>query len=128
MFLDTLELRLENKNGSLGKTVLKRKRKKSVAFKDKQVILVDFWDNVFLTVFSKFSFSTINSRMSRNICELRYKLHNGQNLLPWSPNFKHFQYDFSKKMFAFQIGLLKKYSINPSLKNALLLYVFESLR
>ena len=66
--------------------------------------------------------------MSRNMCKLRHKVRNGQNLPKGGPNFRHFQSGFSNKFFAFHFRLSKTYSINPSLKKTLGLYVFESLR
>ena len=61
------------------------------------------------------------------MCKLRHKVRNSQNLPHGSTNFEHFQLNFSNKCFSFCFRLLKTYSINPSLKNTLGLYVFESL-
>ena len=36
-----------------------------------------------------FWFSTLNKKMSRNICKLRHNVHNGQHLSNESPNFKN---------------------------------------
>ena len=56
----------------------------------KLVVLEDFWDHIFKTVFPKhfFLFSTLNSRMSRNTRKLRHKVRNGHNLPHESPNFQ----------------------------------------
>ena len=71
-------------------------------------------------------FSTLKSKMSQNMCKLRHKVCNGQNLPHGSPNFKHFQSEFSNKNLAFYLRLSKTYSLNPSMKNTLGLYVFEA--
>ena len=53
----------------------------------KLVLLVDFWDQIFKTVFPKeFLFSTLNSKMSRNMCKLGHEVLNGQNIPHESPN------------------------------------------
>ena len=84
------------------------------------------FQNTFPWIF--FLFSTLNSRMSRNMCKLDHKVRKVQSLPHASPNFKHFQSGFSNRNFGFDLRLLKTYSINPSLKNTLWLYVFKSLR
>ena len=69
----------------------------------KLFLLVNFWDNIFKTVFPKqcFLFSTLNSKLSWNICKLRPKVRNGQNIPHESPNFtnyffqSNFTYNFS---------------------------------
>ena len=62
------------------------------------------------------------------MCKLGYKVRNGHFYPHESPNFMHFKSVFSNKNFAFQFRLAKTYSLNPSLKNILELYIFEILR
>ena len=55
----------------------------------KLVFLVDFGEHIFTTVFPNFFwFSTLNSKWSRNMCKMRHKVPNGQNLPYESPNFR----------------------------------------
>ena len=69
----------------------------------KLVLLVYFWDPIFKTVFPIFLllFSTLNSKMSRNMCKLCHKVRKVQNLPHKSPHFtnysfcSHFTYNFS---------------------------------
>ena len=65
----------------------------------KLLLLVDFWDQIFKTVFPKFFvwFSTLYSKMSRNMRKMRHKVRNGQNLPHESPNFTN--YFFSKWLY-----------------------------
>ena len=61
--------------------------------------------------------------MSRNMCKLCHKVHNG--------HFYHIKVQMSRIIilgFHFFLRLSKTYSINPYLKNTLGLYIFERLR
>ena len=53
-----------------------------------QFLLVNFWDPIFKTLFPKqfFVFSTLDSKMSKNMCKLRRKVRNDQNLAYDSPD------------------------------------------
>ena len=73
----------------------------------------------FKTVFPKYFkfFSTINSKMPKNMCKLRHKVHNGHFYPHESQNFKHFTIFFSNLNFYLNFRLSKTYSINMSFKN-----------
>ena len=67
-------------------------------------LLVDFWDQLFKTVFPIFFlFSTLNSKMSRNMRKVFHKVCTGQNLPHESPNFTNyfFQSDFMYNLSQF---------------------------
>ena len=56
----------------------------------KLVILVNLWDPIFKTFFPKqFFFSTLKSKISKNMCKLCQKVRNSQNLPQRRPNFKN---------------------------------------
>ena len=74
--------------------------------------------------FLLFCLSILTFKMSWNMCKLRHKVGNGQNI-PLKFNFKLFQSCFSNKIFYFHFRPSKTYSSNPSLKSILGLYVFE---
>ena len=112
MFLDILEFTVENKKNILGKMwfqicekmayvstklILEKSVKTNKLIKTKNneniyniwrilgtklVLLVDFCDHIFKTVFPKqfYLFSTLNSTMSQNMCKWCHKVRNGQNL------------------------------------------------
>ena len=52
------------------------------------ILLVDFWDHIFKTVFP--FFFTLNSKMSRSMRKMCHKVCNGQNLPHESPNFTNY--------------------------------------
>ena len=64
----------------------------------KLVLLVDFWDHIFKTIFPKhfFLFSILDFRMSRNMCKLRRKVRNGQSLPHKCPNFTNYFFQSNK--------------------------------
>ena len=76
----------------------------------KLVLLVDFWDHIFKTVFPK-HFFIVQSKMSRNMCELRHRVRNGQNLLHESPNFRNYFFlsNFTDNLVHFSTSLRPHY-------------------
>ena len=75
----------------------------------KLVLLVNFWDHIFKTVFPKKNlFSTQNSKMSWNMCKLRHKVRNCQNLPHKSLNFTNY---FFKSNFTYNLG-----HVSPNLR------------
>ena len=64
----------------------------------KLVFLVDFWDHIFKTVFPKqfFWFCILNSKMFRNMCKLRHKMHNSQKKFSKNAKIKKKKLFFSK--------------------------------
>ena len=81
--------------------------------------------NSFPSIF--FLFSSLNSKKSRNMCNLRHKVRNGYFYPHGSPNFKIFQSMFSNTIFAFHFRPSKTYSLNPCFKKILGLYVLKAL-
>ena len=79
----------------------------------KLLLLVDFWDQIFKTVFPKFFllFSTLNSKMSRNMRKMRQKVRNGQNSPNESPNFSNyfFQSSLTYNLSHFSTSLRQDY-------------------
>ena len=69
----------------------------------KLLLLKEFWDQIFKTVFSNnfFLFSTLNSKMSKNMRNMRHKVRNGQNLPNESPNFTNY---FFQSIFTYNLS------------------------
>ena len=82
----------------------------------KLVVLVNFWDHIIVTVFPKhfFLFSTLISKMSRNMCYLRHKVRNGHNLPHESPNFTNYFFlsKFTYNFVHFSTNLRPNYKNN----------------
>ena len=60
------------------------------SFAEQQAPVSEIWGHGFKTVFPKqffVLFSTLNSRISRNMSYLRHKVRNGKKIPPWSPNY-----------------------------------------
>ena len=90
----------------------------------KLVFLVDFGDHIFTTVFPNFFlFSTLNSKLSRNMCKMRHKVPNGQNLPHESPYFTNhfFQSNFTHDLSHFAT------SLRPHYHNSFFLNIFFSI-
>ena len=73
-------------------------------------------------------FSTVNSKMSRNMCKLRLKVRIGHFYPHWSPNFKHFQLGFSNKILLYILGFQKHIASIRLSKCTKALNFFESFR
>ena len=82
----------------------------------KLVLLVDFWDHIFKTVFPKhfFLFFTLNSKMSRNMRKMRHKVRYGQNLHHESLNFTNYLFwsNFVYNLSYFSTSLTPHYQNN----------------
>ena len=92
----------------------------------KQVLLVDIWDRI-LKQFSLnncFLFSTLNSKITRNMCKLRHKVRKGQNLPHKSLNFMNYFFlsNFKHNLVHFSTNLRPHYQDSFFLNNFLLLF------